>query len=363
MGGPRGDHMKVVKGILKVLLAIVLVIVVLLAFLLIWLTAVEYRPEDTEVVAVQALDGEAKQLAEGDSLKIVSWNLGFGALGDNADFFMDGGKMVYPADEARVRENLDAFVREVKAEDPDILLFQEIDLDSDRSYHIDQTTYFDPLGYNNRTFAYNFKVEFAPFPIPPMGKIDSGVATYSSYPVTSATRIQLPCPFSWPVRTFNLKRCLLVTRIPVEGGKEIVLLNFHLEAYDDGEGKAAQAQMLMDILYEETAKGNYVIAGGDFNQSFSTVNVPYKVFPEQWQPAVMEVGEYTDDWQFIMDPTIPSCRSIYAPLAGNDPDSLQYYVIDGFILSPNIRVDSYEIRDLGFVNSDHNPQVLNITLE
>ena len=154
-----------------------------------------------------------------------------------------------------------------------------------------------------------------------------------------------------------------LTRIPVEGGKELVIVNLHLEAYDDGEGKAAQAQMLMDILNEETAKGNYVIAGGDFNQVFSNVDNKYPVFPEQWQPAALDISPYEDTWQFIMCSDTASCRSLYAPLEGNDPNSLQYYIIDGFIVSSNIRVDSHEIVDLGFVSSDHNPQVLNITLE
>ena len=355
--------MKVLKKILKALLVIVIVLLVLVGGLLTFLTIVEYKPEDTEVVPVQSVGGQAKSLAAGDSIKFVAWNIGYGALGDNADFFMDGGKMVYTGDEARVRENMDNIANEVRAQAPDILLLQEIDLDSSRSRHINETLYFDGMGFNNRTFANNFKVAFFPIPIPPYGHIDSGIATYSSYQTTSATRVQLPCPFSWPIRTFNLKRCLLITRIPVEGGKELVIVNLHLEAYDDGEGKAAQAQMLMDILNEETAKGNYVIAGGDFNQVFSNVDNKYPVFPEQWQPAALDISPYEDTWQFIMCSDTASCRSLYAPLEGNDPNSLQYYIIDGFIVSSNIRVDSHEIVDLGFVSSDHNPQVLNITLE
>ena len=353
---------KFLKGFFKAILVILIILIVLLGALLIWLSAVEYKPEDQEAVNVEALGGEAKQLAAGDSINIVAWNIGYGALGDNADFFMDGGKMVYSADEARVKTNMDAIVSEVSAKDPDIIMFQEIDLDSSRSYHIDQTTYFDGMGYNNMAFANNFKVAYFPFPIPPYGKIDSGIATYSKYATNSATRVQLPCPFSWPVRTINLKRCLLITRIPVEGGKELVIVNLHLEAYDEGEGKAAQAKMLMDILNEEVAKGNYVIAGGNFNQSFSNVQNPYKVFPEQWQPAAMDVSPYENNWQFVMTNEVPTCRSLYAPLAGNDPDSLQYYMIDGFILSKNITINSYQIEDLGFANSDHNPQILNITL-
>lgn len=356
--------MKVLKTAGKVLLAILLILVILIAGLLIWLTVVEYKPSDKENAAVTALSAESgERLKQGDQIKLVAWNMGYGALGDNADFFMDGGKMVYTADEARVRQNLDAIVSEVRSQDPDILLLQEIDLNSDRSYHIDETGFFSNLGFANYAFANNFKVAFSPIPIPPMGKIDSGIATYSKYSVASAERTQLPCPFSWPVRIINLKRCLLTTRIPVEGGKELVIVNLHLEAYDDGEGKAAQAQMLMDILNEEISKGNYVIAGGDFNQSFSNINNSFPVIPEQWQPAYMDISSFEDNWQFLMSEETPSCRSLYTPLSGSDPESLQYYIIDGFIVSSNIRVDSFEIRDLGFVNSDHNPQVLNITLE
>ena len=42
--------------------------------------------------------------------------------------------------------------------------------------------------------------------------------------------IALPESFTWPVKTCNLKRCMLETRIPLEGSdKELVMINFHLE--------------------------------------------------------------------------------------------------------------------------------------
>ncbi len=68
--------------------------------------------------------------------------------------------------------------------------------------------------------------------------------------------------------------------MPIQGGTaELVLVNLHLEAYDDGEGKAAQTAQLAQLLQEERARGNYVIAGGDFNQSFS--NVDTSMYPLQ----------------------------------------------------------------------------------
>ena len=46
------------------------------------------------------------------------------------------------------------------------------------------------------------------------------------------------------------------TRIPLEGtDAELVLINFHLEAYDDGDGKIAQSKMLAEKLSKEYEAG------------------------------------------------------------------------------------------------------------
>ena len=48
---------------------------------------------------------------------------------------------------------------------------------------------------------------------------------------------------------------MLETRIPIKGSdKELVLINFHLEAYDSGEGKIAQRKVLVKKLKEEYEK-------------------------------------------------------------------------------------------------------------
>ena len=96
--------MKIVGKILKALLCIVGVLVLLLVLAVGVFTVAEYRPADTESVIAQQ-ETEAV-LETGKPLTIVSWNCGYGALGDNADFFMDGGSSVYTADRARVESNL-----------------------------------------------------------------------------------------------------------------------------------------------------------------------------------------------------------------------------------------------------------------
>ena len=195
------------------------------------------------------------------------------------------------------------------------------------------------------------------------GKVDAGITTFSKFDMTSSTRIQLPIPFSWPMQLFNLKRCLLVERLPIQDSeKELVVINLHLEAYDDGEGKAKQLAVLMDLMKEEYDKGNYVIAGGDFNQTFSTTN--YQKYPKRndWVCPVIEADKYPS-FTFKMDDTYPTCRSLYKPYYNSDKENHQYYMIDGFIVSNNITINNLETLNLGFKNTDHNPVKMSISLQ
>jgi endonuclease/exonuclease/phosphatase family metal-dependent hydrolase len=360
-----------VRGLIWVL-RIVGILVLCFAMLLVYLTVTEFRPADEEQLEV-ASTGNEKTLKENSSISIMTWNVGYGALGDNADFFMDGGTSVQTADTARVNQNLDGIASEIKKISPDFTFLQEVDTDSSRSHHINEVTSLkDSLSstaLTASTFAYNFRVAFIPYPIPPIGKVNGGILTLSDYAIDASTRYQLPCPFSWPVRLGNLKRCLMVDRVSVldsngkDTGKDLVLVNLHLEAYDSGEGKAAQTKMLNDILQQEADAGNYVIAGGDFNQTFSgTDDSMYPELAGMWHCGEIEQSDFSSDWQFEMDNSTPTCRSLDQAYTGADQKNFQYYMIDGFIVSKNISVDSVKTQSLSFANSDHNPVLMKVKL-
>jgi len=361
--------------VLKILLGIPAGIIALALVGLLILTAMEYRPEAVEEAEEWDSSETAGTLSPGESFTIASWNIGYGALGDNADFFMDGGKMVNTADRARVLKNLTGIRDELASVDPDVVFLQETDRNSTRSHGVDEMRFLmgdrsDPTFATGMSYAFacNFRAPFVPYPIPPIGRVDSGIVTLTAFPVREATRIQLFCPFSWPVRIANLKRCLLVTRIPVEGSdRELVLVNLHLEAYDSGEGKKQQTKQLVSLLEREMSAGNYVIAGGDFNQKFSSVDA--SAFPslsDMWVCGSIDEASFPKGFRFYMDDRVPSCRSLDRPLAGapdTDPAAFQYYLIDGYIVSDNLDVERFEVRDLGFVCADHNPTVMTVRLK
>lgn len=363
------------QSVLIWLARIVGVIVICFALLLAFLTVSEYRPAAQETLDIKSGDTKTA-LKEGSSLSVMTWNVGYGALGDNADFFMDGGKSVQTADTARVNQNLTGIADEIKSVSPDIVFLQEVDINSSRSHDIDEAAAIESqlqaanaAKLSNSTFAYNFKVAFIPYPIPPIGKVNGGILTLSNYSIESSVRYALPTPFKWPVRLGNLKRCLMVDKIPVSNadgsasGKYLVMVNLHLEAYDDGEGKKAQTEMLKQVLQEEADKGNYVIAGGDFNQTFSgTDDSMYPEYEGKWHCGEVDQSEFSSDWQFEMDNSVPTCRSLDQAYAGADQTNFQYYIIDGFIVSKNVTVSSVKTQSKSFANSDHNPVVMQVKL-
>ena len=340
-------------------------LIVLLFFL--FLTIVEYRPKPVEDVPFTT--GNEMLLKE-KPYSIMSWNLGYAGLGKDEDFFMDGGKKVQPDSKKYVEKYFAGIKDTIGRYSSDILFTQEIDIKSKRTWDINEVEAMKSFTGKGEAFAYNYKCVFVPIPFPPIGHMASGVATFTNFETTGATRNALPVPFKWPTRIANLKRCMLITRIPVyenggDSGHELVLANFHLEAFDSGEGKIAQTKALKEFIDSEYAKGNYVIAGGDFNQRFPGSNAFPPKWVDGWLPGQLDADMLDSGWQFVFDDSKPTCRSNQKPY--NDEAAAahdwQYHVIDGFIISPNIEKISMNVIDEDFQNSDHNPVFMNFMLK
>lgn len=352
------------KRFKKFLLSLGIVLGVLLLCgvgLFTWLILREYRPAAVELLPVETVGGTALEATE---FTVLSWNIGYCGLGAESDFFMDGGSMVRPASEAVVAQHLEGIRKRLLELNPDFILLQEVDTDSKRSYGVDEATSLREALGRNSAFALNFSCDYVPYPLPPIGKVHSGLLSFSVCGIRQAERISLPCPFSWPISAANLKRCLLVSRIPVAGTeRELVLVNLHLEAYDDGAGKLAQSRQLREFMEQEYAKGNYVIAGGDWNQIFPDTEARWEnTHPELWLPGILDPSELAEGWRYVWDASVPSCRLLNQAYDPEDKENTQYYGIDGFLVSPNLNVLSVRTLEEGFANSDHNPVLLGVTI-
>ncbi len=362
----RGDTsvMKLLKKVLAGILIIVGIPIVAFLIMATYLTILEYKPDDVE--AIEPVHNDRLLTETDDIYTLLSWNIGYGSLDADDDFFMDGGKEVNSNTPEEVDHNIEEIKETINKISPDFVYLQEVDRNSDRSHRRDEAKAItSDMNDVSSSFAYNYKVAFVPYPVPPIGRVEAGLLTCSRYNIDSATRISLPNSFGWPVNLGNLKRCLLVSRIPVEGtGKEIVFVNFHLEAYDSGEGKIAQTTILKSFLDNEVQNGNYIIAGGDFNQVFSNIDISeYPVYEGCWTPGIIDEEDFNENFELYMSTDLPSCRSLDRPYKGADPSTFQYYVIDGFMVSKNITVSDVRTIDTGFEYSDHNPVILMFRLD
>lgn len=352
----------IAKRILKGLLIVIAAILVFVIAFVGYLTITEYNPDDFESLALENGQAAVKTLSTDESFDVLTFNIGYAGLSETEDFFLDGGTKVQPDNKALVEENLAGIAGILDEHPADVLLLQEIDIEAKRTYRIDELEYLTGgLEDYSAAFAANYDCKFVPIPIPFMGRVYSGVVTYNSFVSTDAERVSLPVPFSWPVRVANMKRCLLVERVPLEDSdKELVVINVHPDAHVDSEGRATQIQFLLEYAYAEYAEGNYVIAGGDFNQGFPGASAVYELIDESfWQANELSGIEIETGWQFVSDNQTPTCRLLNEPYT--TAVTPQYYVIDGFLVSPNLTVEHTETLDMGFKYSDHNPVYIKLS--
>lgn len=322
-----------------------------------WYTLREYRPQKTEPLSPPK---GRRLLSATEPFRLLTWNIGFAGFDSSMDFFMDGGKMVRPRNKSQVFRNMKGIGKVLTSCTADAYFLQEVDLDSSRSYHMDQQDYFGKRLGLPGVFAWNYKCDFIPYPLPPLGKMSSGISTFTDLKVRSARRLALPESFSWPVKTCNLKRCILETRIPVKGSsRELVLLNFHLEAYDKGEGKLAQSRLLSQILSREYEKGNYVIAGGDFNQIIKGEDKYPLHKNKNWTPGLLEKDFLPAHFSIVADDTWPTCRLLDRPYDSSSGKSLAY-VLDGFLVSDNLKISRVSVINTDFAYTDHQPVILEV---
>lgn len=349
---------RVLKAVLAVLLALVLVVGGYLAYVFL-----SYHRIGSGELTPTALD--ADPIAVGTEFSILSYNIGFGAYESDYGFFMDGGTQSRAWSEERLRANLEKIRTFVEKRGDDLCIIQEVDIDSTRSYGLDEREYFAFEGKAS-VFAQNYDSPYLFYPVLcPHGASQSGLLTLSSFPVQSAERVELPIETGL-VKLLDLDRCYSKSRIPTADGKDLVLYNFHLSAYtSDGSIAMEQLRLILDDIDAEYAKGNYCVAGGDFNKDIlgdSSVYFGKSDIEYTWAQPIAEGAFDGRNVALVapLDPEnpVPSCRNADGPYHAG-----QYVLtIDGFLVTPNVTVISSEVIDTGFAFSDHNPVAMTFTL-
>jgi len=205
---------------------------------------------------------DAKPATPGSQLTVMTWNVAFG-----------GGAGKQPTERhgaADVRANLQAVAEVVKAAAPDLLFLQEIDRASDRSGDVDQLRVLqDAVGLPYACFVTTWRLHYLPFPYwPPskhVGRVWSGQAILSRFPIASCERIPLPQPAEqpWWYNRFFLHRSLQVARVTLAEGRLAQLVNVHTEAFSQPNREEHARRLVTELARLDPATP--VIVAGDFN--------------------------------------------------------------------------------------------------
>lgn len=335
--------------------------------------------------------GRSDTIENGKTLTLTTYNIGFGAYSPDYTFFRDKG---YDEDGKKtsgtygkgisredVEKNTNGSISVIQELQSDFYAIQEVDMDADRSYHINQKEEIENSrnGYDN-TFAVNFDSAYLCYPLnDPHGKSKSGRATYSKYQIQESERKEYTIATGFS-KFFDLDRCFTVNRRKRKDGKEFVLINSHRSAYDEGGViRDTQIKELHSFRKSEAEKGNYVIAAGDFNHDLLTDNPRYPQYDRNNVPYQDRIKQPKPDWlsyRFQEDKTSPFDDGFTVYAANNEPscrdcdvayesDSTFVSTVDGFVVSDNVEVKKVSTLKVGtgFLYSDHQPSTLDFVLK
>ena len=350
---------KWVKSVLCVVLALFLLVGGYVAYVLI-----DYHRIGDAALEPAHTEGDAQS---DTAYTVISYNIGFGAYEDDYGFFMDGGTESRAWSRERLTENLASISGFLTDAAADFYLLQEVDIGSTRTYQVDERPFFtEALPGMSSVFCQNYDSPYLMYPLlKPHGASRSGLLTLSCADIAAANRVELPVESGF-MKLLDLDRCYSVSRIPVEGGKELVLYNLHLSAYtSDGTIATEQLKLLLADMQAEYDDGNWCVAGGDFNKDLLGDSAAWFGEADQsysWAQPIPD-GTFDEVEVVLVTPLdesapVPSCRNADGPYHQG-----QYVLtVDGFMVTPNVTVERADVLDTGFAWSDHNPVSMTFTL-
>ena len=255
----------------------------------------------------------------------------------------------------------------------DFVLFQEIDLNSTRSYYVDEKDILDNVLLNfGNVYAETGSSNYVFSPLSsPLGKTDSRMALYSNFQMGFRIRYSLPSATQFLSKYGTNDNCVILTRFKTSGSGMLTIVNVNVSQYEDDEIRESDLSAIYNIINDEyNTKGNYVLVGGSFSyllhstegEFLNNMNTPSwsKNLPECFSAdKLAEIGFRICKDEVAVDRSIGTTRDTSTEYNRG----VNYEAItDGFIVSNNILVESTEVIDNGYLYSSHNPVKLTFKL-
>lgn len=294
--------------------------------------------------------GAPERALAGDAITLLTWNLGYGGLGAESDFSADGGRHFLPPSRKVVDKNIAGITAELRASAHDIIILQETARPSLLTRGADIVDAVgEALNGRDNAFSADFAARFLPRLLSPRHGLFSSVNAAG----VERETVLLPLEPGYILGVTRRLYHMHVIRAPgASGGWTII--NVHLSAFDDGANvRLAQLRSVLAYAQREYDRGRHVIIGGDWNLEFARPGRPTTTdekFLFWIHPFPYE--ELGNDWRVAVDPSIPSVRTNERPYVKGENFTT---VIDGFVISPNVKAITVSTHDLDFQYADHQP--------
>ena len=256
------------------------------------------RASALKPVSVEPAESAAEGAAGGVALRVMAWNIKYGA--GRLPFWFDcwGDRTVMTS--AEVSQNMEALYAMIREANPDVLMIEEVEVNSRRSAYFNMVQGI--LENTDLNYAAYFNTWDSRYiPSEGLGRMDLGNAILSRHEIKEATRIrqQDRTDLDLVTEPFYIKRAIGRAVLKVGGG-EVAAFVVHTEAYDEDGTKAAQIAQIKEVLDAEALP--YVI-GGDFNELPPTA-ARLEGFPDERETALCSD-------EFSQPPYTPEVMSPY----------------------------------------------------
>jgi len=249
-------HRRLALSIIRYLLSLLVFIIAGLS-VFIWWALGNSLPEKSLLEVAEVAQGVVPPPPA--LLSVVSYNIGHGqGIKEHAWDYRD---------KATTERQLNDIANKMTQMNADIFLLQEVDIDSNRTYRINQIEFLKQrTGHAYHACANVWEKNYLPFPYwPPshhLGYIRAANCILSRYPLSNHQRIIFAKPES---NSFFYNLGYIdrgIERVDVElGDRKIAIINLHLEACGD---KTRKQQIKITKEYMDGIEIP-IVMGGDFN--------------------------------------------------------------------------------------------------
>ena len=201
-----------------------------------------------------------------DQVKVVTWNIRFGA--GRLPWFIDSCGEKALANYDSVEIIMQKIADTLNVMEADIVLLQEVDIESKRSGFMDQVQFLlNNTNLNYGAYASMMEVDFVFSD--GLGRINTGNAILSKFELTEAKRIKLRLRTdqSTLVQYGYARRNILKAKIPElsQGTKDFYVVNIHATAFATDDTKKQHINKYLETLSDIQNNNDYFVTGGDLN--------------------------------------------------------------------------------------------------